>query len=76
MGAEEIQGRAEVTAALLRAGFVELVFHCPECGLGGTSLARPEALADRTCLVCGAPTVVTVLSRFSRGQEGGDHAHP
>jgi hypothetical protein len=55
------------TAALLRAGFVELVFHCPACGVGGTSLARPEALVDRMCLDCGAPTVITVLSRFSRG---------
>jgi hypothetical protein len=61
------RGPAAATAALLSAGFVELVFHCPACGLGGTSVARPETLADRPCLACGAPTVVTVLSRFSRG---------
>jgi hypothetical protein len=61
------RGPGAATAALLRAGFVELVFHCPECGLGGTSLARLPAPAERPCLGCGAPTVVTVLSRFARG---------
>jgi hypothetical protein len=58
---------AAATEALLRAGFVELVFHCPECGVGGTSLARPEALVGRACLDCGAPSVVSVLDRFARG---------
>jgi hypothetical protein len=55
-------------AALLATGtFVECVFHCPACGLGGTSLARPAALtADKPCLGCGAPVVVTVLDRFAR----------
>jgi hypothetical protein len=64
---EPAPGAADATDALLRAGFVELVFHCPECGLGGTSLARPEALIGRQCLDCGAPSVMTVLDRFSRG---------
>jgi hypothetical protein len=58
---------AETTEALLRAGFLELVFHCPACGLGGTSLARPEAIRDRVCLDCGEPAVVSVLNRFPRG---------
>jgi predicted RNA-binding Zn-ribbon protein involved in translation (DUF1610 family) len=62
------RGPAAATQALLRAGFVEVVFHCPSCGLGGTGLARPAALhGDRPCLDCGEPTVVTVLSRFARG---------
>jgi hypothetical protein len=64
---EPARGPAAATDALLRAGFVELVFHCPACGLGGTSLARPEALAGRCCLDCGAPSVMTVLDRFTRG---------
>jgi hypothetical protein len=68
MDADDIErGPAAATGSLLRAGFVEVVFHCPTCGLGGTSVARPETLAGRRCLGCGAPTVVTVLSRFSRG---------
>ena len=41
---------ADVTESLLAAGFVETAFHCPSCGLGGTSLSRPSALLDRTCL--------------------------
>jgi len=57
---------AEVTESLLRAGFVETAFHCPSCGLGGTSLSRPSALIDRACLDCGGPVVTTVLDRFSR----------
>jgi hypothetical protein len=64
---EPARGPDAATEALLRAGFVELVFHCPSCGLGGTSLARPEALVDRQCLDCAEPTVVSVLDRFSRG---------
>jgi hypothetical protein len=65
--ADPARDPSTTTDALLRAGFVELVFHCPACGLGGTSLARPEALEDRVCLECGAPTVITVLNRFARG---------
>ena len=42
------------------------VFHCPVCGLGGTSLSRPAALVERTCLDCGQPVVTSVLERFSR----------
>jgi hypothetical protein len=64
---EPARGPAASTDALLRAGFVELIFHCPQCGLGGTSLARPEALHGRTCLDCGAPSIMTVLDRLSRG---------
>jgi hypothetical protein len=64
---EPARGPEAATVALLRAGFVESIFHCPECGLGGTSLARPEALMGRSCLDCGAPTVMTVLDRFARG---------
>ena len=65
--APEPRGPAAVAAALVASGaFVECVFHCPACGLGGTSLARPAALADRTCLGCGAPVVVTMLDRFAR----------
>jgi hypothetical protein len=52
--------------ALLKAGFVETVFHCPECGSAGTSLSRPSALHDRRCLECGEPVVTSVLDRFSR----------
>ena len=58
---------ADVTASLLSAGFVETLFHCPSCGLAGTSLSRPESLPNRTCLDCDAPVVTTVLDRFSRG---------
>ena len=57
---------ADVTQALLAAGFVETAFHCPSCGLGGTSLSRPSSLPARTCLDCGKPVVTTVLDRFSR----------
>lgn len=58
---------ADVTQSLLAAGFVETVFHCPSCGVGGTSLSRPTALLDRTCADCNEPVVTTVLDRFSRG---------
>ena len=58
---------ADPTDSLLRAGFVETVFHCPACGLGGTSLSRPSALLGRTCVNCEAPVVTTVLDRFVRG---------
>jgi ribosomal protein S27E len=51
---------------LLAAGFVETVFHCPECGASGTSFSRPSALLDRRCLDCGEPLVTTVLERFGR----------
>ena len=44
--------------------FVECVFHCPTCGLGGTSLIRPAMLNAKTCLGCGADVVVTMLERF------------
>jgi hypothetical protein len=64
---EPARGPAASTDALLRAGFVELIFHCPDCGSGGTSLARPEALAGRRCLDCGGPSVMTVLDRSSGG---------
>jgi hypothetical protein len=57
---------ADVTEALMKAGFVETLFHCPSCGLGGTSLSRPAALLERTCLDCGEPVVTTVLDRFAR----------
>ncbi len=57
---------ADVVQSLLRAGFVETVFHCPTCGAGGTSLSRPVALLERTCLECDAPVVTTVLDRFAR----------
>jgi ribosomal protein S27E len=52
--------------ALLAAGFVETVFHCPACGTAGTSFSRPAALLDRRCLDCGEPVVTTVLDRFAR----------
>jgi len=52
--------------ALLAAGFVETVFHCPSCGLSGTSLSRPSALLGRRCLDCDEPVVTTVLDRFAR----------
>ncbi len=44
--------------------FVECVFHCPTCGLGGTSLIRPEMLSAKSCLGCGSDVVVTMLGRF------------
>jgi hypothetical protein len=55
---------ADVIESLLAAGFVETAFHCPSCGLGGTSLSRPSALLERSCLGCGEPVVTTVLDRF------------
>jgi predicted RNA-binding Zn-ribbon protein involved in translation (DUF1610 family) len=58
------------TDALLKAGFVETVFHCPACGTAGTSLSRPSALIDRTCLQCGEPVVTTILDRFRSGGAG------
>jgi hypothetical protein len=57
---------ADVTEALLAAGFVETAFHCPSCGRGGTSLSRPSSLLGRACLDCGEPVVTTVLDRFAR----------
>jgi uncharacterized Zn finger protein (UPF0148 family) len=57
---------ADVTQSLLAAGFVETVFHCPACGLSGTSLSRPGALLDRTCADCHEPVVTSVLERFAR----------
>jgi hypothetical protein len=45
--------------------FVECVFHCPTCGLGGTSLIRPETLNQKHCLGCGSDVVVTMLGRFT-----------
>jgi len=53
------------THALLRAGFVETVFHCPSCGLSGSSLSRPSSLLDRTCADCNEPIVTSVLDRFA-----------
>jgi ribosomal protein S27E len=55
--------------ALPAAGFVETVFHCPECGVSGTSFSRPSALLDRRCLDCGEPVVTTVLERFARASK-------
>jgi hypothetical protein len=52
--------------ALLAAGFVETVFHCPSCGLAGTGLSRPSALPNRRCLGCDEPVITTVLDRFAR----------
>ena len=64
---EPARGPAAVSESLVASGaFVECVFHCPACGLGGTSLARPAALGGKTCLGCGEPVVVTVLDRFAR----------
>jgi ribosomal protein S27E len=54
--------------ALLAAGFVETVFHCPACGASGTSFSRPGALLDRRCLDCGEPLVTTVFERFSSAE--------
>jgi hypothetical protein len=56
----------DATNTLLAAGFVETIFHCPACGTGGTSLARQDALPERTCLWCAEPVVTTVLDRFAR----------
>ena len=52
------------TEALLRAGFVETIFHCPSCGLSGCSLSRPSSLLDRTCAECNEPVVTSVIDRF------------
>ena len=50
---------------LATGAFVECVFHCVECGLGGTSLIRPSALRDKVCLGCGGEAVVvSVFERF------------
>jgi hypothetical protein len=50
---------------LLRTGaFVECVFHCVECGRGGTSVIRPAAIREKVCLDCGGDVVVTVFERF------------
>ena len=50
---------------LATGAFVECVFHCVDCGLGGTSLIRPSAVRDKVCLDCGSESVVvTVLERF------------
>lgn len=66
-GALPSDAMADVNQTLLAAGFVETVFHCPSCGLGGTSVSRPSSLHDRTCAECNEPVVTTVLDRFSRG---------
>ena len=64
---EPARGPAAVEDALLRSGaFVECIFSCPACGLSGTSLIRPGLLADKACIGCGEPVVVTVLERFPR----------
>jgi hypothetical protein len=61
------RGPAAVADALTRSGaFVECVFHCASCGLGGTSLIRPARIPEKRCLDCGEPVVVTVLERFPR----------
>jgi hypothetical protein len=52
------------TDALLRAGFVETVFHCPTSGLSGSSLSRPSSLFDRTCAGCNEPVVTSAVDRF------------
>jgi hypothetical protein len=44
--------------------FVECVFHCVECGLGGMSLIRPARIREKVCLECGGDVVVTVFERF------------
>ena len=64
---EPERGPAAVADALTRSGaFVDCVFHCSSCGLGGTSLIRPARIPGKTCLACGEPVVVTVLDRFPR----------
>ena len=61
------RGAAAAAEALTRSGaFVECVFHCPACGLAGTSLIRPSGLAGKACADCGELVVVSVLERFSR----------
>ena len=63
----DARGAVGAGEALLRSGaFVECVFSCPACGLGGTSLIRPGGLAGKACLGCGEPVVVTVLERSGR----------
>jgi hypothetical protein len=55
------RGPAAVEAALLASGaFCACAFHCPACGLAGTSVVRHEALAAKACLGCGGAVVVTV----------------
>jgi len=54
----------DVARHLRAAGFLDCVFHCPDCGLGGTSLSRPALLQGKTCAGCGAPVVLSVLERF------------
>jgi len=50
---------------LLSSGaFVECVFHCPACGLAGTSVVRPAGVIGKTCLGCGSEVVLTVFDRF------------
>jgi hypothetical protein len=49
---------------LATGAFVECVFHCPACGLAGTSLVRPAGVTGKTCLGCGSEVVLTVLDRF------------
>jgi hypothetical protein len=57
---------------LLSTGaFVECVFHCVECGLGGTSLIRPSAVGDKVCLGCGGDSVVVTV--FERFRPSGSH---
>jgi hypothetical protein len=56
---------------LATGAFVECVFHCTDCGLGGTSLIRPSAVKDKVCLGCGGEeVVVTVFERFRRSDPG------
>ena len=61
------EDRTLLTADLYSAGFLECVFHCPTCGLGGTSFSRPAVLAGKRCGGCGDPVALSVLGRFSRG---------
>ena len=50
---------------LATGAFVECVFHCVDCGLGGTSLIRPSAVQDKVCLGCGGDSVVvSIFERF------------
>jgi hypothetical protein len=48
---------------LATGAFVEAVVRCPACGLAGTTIARPAALADRACHRCGEAAIVSVLPR-------------
>jgi hypothetical protein len=58
------RGPAAVADALIRSGaFVGCVFHCPACGLAGTSLVRPAALPGKACAGCGEPVLVSVLDQ-------------